>query len=551
MEGRPQGRPSVFLRARAVEAVAFPLVPPRPPARPPAAASGIRILAVDPPSLPGRDLPRGSVDEWVQVSATFVRHGDERVMGMLRYRSAGSRRWRYAPLYALPGDRFSGSFLPDAPGLWQVQLDAWVNRWDSWRTDVSARVQGVGQADYAAEIAAGRTLLEGYCHFPFVVETLELADAADSQTLQLVTLLTVDALPDQHELVSLPRALVVAVDPEAAASGAWFDLPEEASPALLGRVAAVGFDTALVASGVWLGGEGGAGSADAARARVEALVAAADADGLRLALGVSVGDALATAMAGAGSAAAVDGLGAELLAWIAAGVSSFEVEGAARLPLPVWEAVLGTVLGHAPEAIFSAAGPLRPAFARALGLAGFAQLSTRLDEVPTQAAAELLVQQPTPSLTSPLPRLRLSASGGGALVAAATLSPAFGVVGPDGGALVLARRLADLRRARASLRPGSEIRFVATADDGVLAFLRSTPRDELLVVINRRPHRPLEMSLTLPPQDSPTGAADAGETGDVTGIDLLADGERRLEWHGGACDLKLPPGGALVLRLER
>ncbi len=530
------------------------------PPRPPAGAPGIRILDVDPPSLPGRDLPRGSVDEWVQVSATFVRHGDERVMGMLRYRPAGGRRWRYAPLYALPDDRFSGSFLSDAPGLWQVQLDAWVNRWDVWRTDVSARVQGAGQADYAAEIAAGRALLEGYRHFPFVVETLELADAAADQTLQLVTLLAVDALPDQHELVSLPRPLVVAVDPEAAVNGAWLDLPEEASPTLLGRVAAVGFDTALVARGVWLGGEGGAGGAagigavgtgaDAARARarVEALVAAADADGLRLALGVAVGDALAVALAGAGSAAAIDGLCAELLAWIAAGVSSFEVEGAARLPLPAWEAVLGQVLGVAPEAIFSAAGPLRPALARALGLAGFAQLSTRLDEVPTRTAAELLVQQPTRSLTSPLPRLRLSACGGGALVAAATLSSSFGVVGPDAGALVLARRLADLRQARPALRPGSELRFLDPADDGVLAFLRSAPRDELLVVINRRPDCPLETALMLPPRD---GAASAAEAGDVAAVDLLADGERRLEWRNGSCDLTLPPGGALVLRLER
>ena len=203
-------------------------MPRLPSSRPVTGPSGIRILDVDPPSLVGCDLLRGSVDEWVQVSATFVRHGDQRVLGMLRYRPAGARRWRSAPLHALPDDRFTGSFLPDAPGRWQVQLDAWVNRWESWRTDVSARVQGAGQPDYTDEIAAGRALLEGYRHLAFVEETLDLVDEADDQTIQLVTLLAVDALPDQHELVSLPRPLVVAVDPESAAHGAWLELPPNA-----------------------------------------------------------------------------------------------------------------------------------------------------------------------------------------------------------------------------------------------------------------------------------------------------------------------------------
>ena len=548
MEGRPRGRPSAFPRPSAAEAVAFPLVPPRPPARPPAGSSPIRILAVDPPSLPGCDLPRGSVDEWVQIAATFVRHGDERMAGMLRYRPSGSRRWRYAPLHALADDRFAGSFLPDAPGLWQVQLDAWTNRWDGWRADISAKVQGAGQPGYAAEIAAGQALLEGFRDFAFVTETLELVAEADDQTIQLVTLLSVDALPDQHELTSLPRPLVVMVDPEAAATGMWLDVPEGgspegASPELAGRVAAVGFDTALVAGAVPLGCAGGAGLDVRARCRVEALVAGADAAGLRLALGVAVGAELAALAAGTTASAAIDALRAELLAWIAVGVLSFEVEGAARLPLPVWEAVLGDVLRHAPEAIFSAAGPLRPALARALGLAGFAQLSLRLGEVPTRAEAELLVQHPTPSLTSPLPWLRLSAPGGGALVAAATLSPSFGVVEPDGGALVLARRLADLRRERPSLRPGAEFRFLDTADESVLVFLRSTPRDELLVVVSRQPESPLETTVTVPRREESAASFDA--------VDLLAGEARRLRCRSGRCPVTLPAGGALVLRLER
>ena len=148
MEGRPRGRPSAFPLARATETVALPVVSQLPSGRPSPGRPRIRILDVDPPSPPGRDRPRGTVDAWIRVAATLVHDGDGPVLGMLRFRPEGDRRWRRAPLHALPGGRFAGSFLPDRPGGWEVQIDAWVDRWAGWRAAVSARVQGAGQAGY-------------------------------------------------------------------------------------------------------------------------------------------------------------------------------------------------------------------------------------------------------------------------------------------------------------------------------------------------------------------------------------------------------------------
>lgn len=193
------------------------LVPRRPSSRPSPGPPWIRILDVDPTSPPAHDLPRGAVDAWVRVAATLVHDGDGCVLGMLRYRPEGVRRWRHAPLHALSGDRFAGSFLPDRPGRWQVQIDAWTNRWASWRADISAKLQGAGQADFSCEIAAGRALLEEYQRLAFVAETLDLVDGVEDQALQLALLLGVEALPDRHELVSLPRPFAIAV--EAARSG--------------------------------------------------------------------------------------------------------------------------------------------------------------------------------------------------------------------------------------------------------------------------------------------------------------------------------------------
>ena len=112
-----------------------------------------------------------------------------------------------------------------------------------------------------------------------------------------------------------------------------------------------------------------------------------------------------------------------------------------------------------------------------------------------------------------------------------------------GGALVLARRLVDLRRDRPALSPTAELHFLDTGDDRALAFLRRTWQEELLVVVNRDAAAVVETTVTLP--------ADEGDTDSFAAVDLLGAAERRLGWRTGACPVTLPPGGALLLRLDR
>ena len=45
--------------------------------------------------------------------------------------------------------------------------------------------------------------------------------------------------------------------------------------------------------------------------------------------------------------------------------------------------------------------------------------------------------------------------------------------------------------------------------------------------------------------------ADEGGTDSFAAVDLLGAAERRLGWRTGACPVTLPPGGALLLRLDR
>ena len=520
------------------------MAPHRPAAAGPSAR--IRILDVAPVSQPG-DRPRALCDTWVQVDATLARDGNERVFGMLRYRRAGRRRWLLAPLHPLDDGRVTAAFVPDEPGLWEVQLDAWVNRWSAWRDEITRKVEGYGQSDYSAEIAAGCALLQPHTGNPAIAETLEIvAGCEPGSVVALVALLGVDALPDRHELVSLPRPLLVAVDPVEAGRGAWVQLPPRASGAVLGRVSALGADTVLLSlAGVTPGAGGAVAAAVEAAATLRPVAAEHD---LRLAVRLDARELAGGSGDGAPADAAA--LAAALLRLAEAGVSTFELAHAAAVPLGLWEEAAAALHAAAPWCVLSAAGPLGPGQARALCAAGFAQRSLRLDTVPSRAEAEVLAALRAPTGVSRLPRLRLAASGGAALLVAATLAdccslePPLGGA-PGGGALVLAQLLLELRRDYPAFGPGAELRFLDTGDERVLACLRSTPLDEALVVASAA-NEPVTTTVTIP------GAAGAGAPPTTfTALDLLQPGEPRRAWGSGPREVSLAPGGLLALRLER
>lgn len=526
------------------------------PRRPldPSRTPRIRILDVEPApgTGPGLDTPRAVAGEWVTVAATLARDGDDRVAGLLRYRRAGRRRWQLAPLEAATGvgaaaaGRHAGSFVPDEPGRWEVQLDAWVSLWESWRAGVSTKVQGAGQPDYSAEIAAGRALLEPWRHHEFVADTLSRVEEAEEQVVALVVLLGVEALPDRHDLVSLRRPLVLEVDPAAARTGVWVELPAPGSELraadaattagarLAASVAALGADTALLPGVVPLAAAESGPAERGALDTIAALLPAAGERGLRLALRVQP-----AAVADPGV------LATGLLGWVAAGVDSFQVDGAATLPLAVWQAAIAEVRAAAPDVLLCASGPLRPGLERALGGAGFAQASLRLDAVPSREEAEALLAPAAPSGTTLAPRRRLVASGGAALAAAAVLGDSFGLEAPAGGALALLGALLAARRDYPALRPGAETIVLDAGDDRALAVLRRTPFDEALLVVSRDPAAPVEATVTLPGAEGRAGVAG------FPALDLLGPGERRLEWSATGHLVVLPPGGMLLLRLER
>ncbi len=165
----------------------------------------IRIERIWPQIDGGRYPVKRTVGARVDVWATLLRDGHEVLGGALRYRPAGTRRWREAPLEAIPEDldRWHGSFVADRLGRWQFGVVAWVDRVASWKRELARKVEA-GQQDLTSELSEGAALL-----------------GRDSLTVEEGLAAEIG---DRSERVVADETLEIVVDSERATFGSWYEL---------------------------------------------------------------------------------------------------------------------------------------------------------------------------------------------------------------------------------------------------------------------------------------------------------------------------------------
>jgi starch synthase (maltosyl-transferring) len=178
------------------------MAPPRSKTPPPR----IQIERVWPQLDCGRYPVKRTLGESVDVWADIFRDGHEVLRAAVRYRRAGSRRWRKAPMQEVESDRWTGGFQPDELGPWEFTIAAWTDRWASWRWEIE-RKANAGQKDLAGELSEGAALLGR--------ESVAVEEA-------LAPALAPDLRPE--DVTTLPAPLAVDVDRPLARFGAWYEL---------------------------------------------------------------------------------------------------------------------------------------------------------------------------------------------------------------------------------------------------------------------------------------------------------------------------------------
>jgi starch synthase (maltosyl-transferring) len=111
------------------------------------------------PSLEGgrfavKRIAGEAVDIWVDI----FREGHDLIAAELHWRTLKERAWHSGALEPYGSDRWHGAFTPSAPGLYVYAIEAWTDRFATWRRDYLLK-QEAGE-DLKTERLAGRQLLD-------------------------------------------------------------------------------------------------------------------------------------------------------------------------------------------------------------------------------------------------------------------------------------------------------------------------------------------------------------------------------------------------------
>jgi starch synthase (maltosyl-transferring) len=194
----------------------------------------IRIESPTPLIDCGRFPSKACVGDDVAVAADIFGDGHDVLRAVVRYRGPGDRRWCEAPLHPTDHERggygWAGSFPVDRCGRWAWALEAWTDRFASWRDEVQRKV-AAGQEDLAGELSEGAVLLREAAGRASGEDRTRLEAALATDGPPEVDVLLAPELaaiaerhPDRSRATRMQRALEVDVERTLARFGAWYEL---------------------------------------------------------------------------------------------------------------------------------------------------------------------------------------------------------------------------------------------------------------------------------------------------------------------------------------
>jgi starch synthase (maltosyl-transferring) len=185
------------------------------------------------PATPSRDFPaKAVVGETVGVSADIFRDGHDLLAARVRWRKVGRSRWRTAPLHGDVNDRWTGVVEPTDVGSHELVVEAWRDRFATWRHDVE--VKAAAGDDVEVELEEGARILEALAARLAARDRTRVLDAVEglrSQSCSLHVRLNAGLDDRVAELVAgVPDADLTTVtvplwvDRPLAGFGAWYEL---------------------------------------------------------------------------------------------------------------------------------------------------------------------------------------------------------------------------------------------------------------------------------------------------------------------------------------
>ena len=236
-------------------------------AAPPVAVAPIVIEQVAPQVDAGRYAPKRVAGETCEVSAAIFKDGHDLLAARVRWRGPGDAAWSSAALtYLYDTDCWIGAFPVDRIGRWTFTIEAWTDRWGTWRSGLEKKL-AAGQ-DVHVELMEGAQLAAAAAAHADGDDRRRLAEAADrledqriemAERAHLALGAELHVLMAEHhapdDLTRYRQELPLQVDRERGAFASWYEFfPRSTSPepgrhgtfrdaeAMLPRIAELGFD---------------------------------------------------------------------------------------------------------------------------------------------------------------------------------------------------------------------------------------------------------------------------------------------------------------------
>ena len=111
----------------------------QPKRRPSVSFRRVVIDAVHPEVGAGRFAIKRTPGEPVEVTAVISTDGHDRLAAVLRFRRVGQTGWRDVPMEELGNDHWRAQFTATELGVYEYTVEAWIDRFTSWRDDLSKR----------------------------------------------------------------------------------------------------------------------------------------------------------------------------------------------------------------------------------------------------------------------------------------------------------------------------------------------------------------------------------------------------------------------------
>ena len=217
----------------------------------------------------GRFRAKAIVGDRPVVAADIFRDGTAELAAVIRYRRVGGR-WAEAPMTHVGNDRWEGSFPVDRIGRHEYSIQAWTDRFATWRRDLIKK-SDAGQ-EVSLELQEGALLIEQRIEKATARDKKRLTEAlasvrapapkkgpADKPDRRVVAALdpklaeAMARTPDRSDAAASP-VLGLTVDRQRARFGAWYEMfPRSTGPigkhgtfktatSELARIADMGFD---------------------------------------------------------------------------------------------------------------------------------------------------------------------------------------------------------------------------------------------------------------------------------------------------------------------